>query len=298
MRTPRPALVLFLCALIAASLSAQQSPSTSTSSGPQTPQTASIIQQSIAAMTGAAAVTDVTITGTITVTKSGDFAVSTSAAGHAVSEAGTITLIATASGQGQSTTATALGTSVIVQDISQSTPTLTVGGQGGSPQTIQTASALTPHPGWFYPALVLSSGLSSPYYAASYIGQETWQGTPVEHVAIWRTSASGASAAFQQASEHDVYLDSSSLLPVAMTYIAHPYNPNSPSTPFIPYRGNSPDRLITIQFSDYQQVQGRQVPLHIQSAMTVIPLDATSDFVSDIQISSASFNTGVAIASN
>jgi hypothetical protein len=297
MRTSRPLLLLLACLVIPAALLAQES-SSITTSGPQTPQTATILQKAITALTGGTSVTDVTFTGTITVTKSANFAISASAAGNPASETGTITLVATASGQGQSTTTTASGTSVSVQDISQSTPTLTVTGKDGSSHTIQTLSAWTPHPGWFYPALLLTSGLSSSSYAASYIGHETWQGTPVEHIAIWRVNTSGASAAFQQASEHDVYLDSSSLLPVAMTYIAHPYNPNSPSTPFVPYRGNSPDRLTTIQFSNYQQVQGRLVPLHIRSAMTVIPLDTTSDFISDIQISSASFNTGIVIASN
>jgi hypothetical protein len=298
MRAFRLSALLLCLALIGFSSLGQQT-STSPASGPQTPQAASIIQKSIAAMTGGATATDVTATGTISVARSGNFGISVTTAGQSTRESGTITLVATASGQGQSTTATTAGTSVNVQDISQGTPLLNVTGAGGNSYTIQTASALTPHPSWFWPAMVLQTALSSPSYAAAYIGHETWQGAAVEHIAIWRTngSASAMSTALQEASQHDIFLDSTSFLPVGMTYVVHPYNPSNPTKPIIPYRGNSPDRVSTVLFSDWRQVQGFEVPFHIQSAMTVVRTDATADLGSEIQLSSVTFNTGVTIPS-
>jgi len=218
--------------------------------------------------------------------------------GQPTTQSGTITLVATASGQSQATTVTASGTSIIVQDISGTMPTMTVTGTDGVSHLLQTESALTPHPAWFYPALLLASGLT-PQYAASDLGQAAWNGTAVEHVALWRTNGANSSALLlQQATQHDIYLDSSSHLPVAMTFVIHPYNPNSPNTPIMPYRGMSPDRVTQIQYSDYQQVQGHPVALHIQSAMTVSPFDTTSDLVTDIQISSVNFNTGATVTAN
>lgn len=293
--------LVFVCVLcLAPSLVwSQQSPPTVTSPATSDPQAVALIQKALNALTGGSSLTDVTVTGTLTVTKSGNFATSATAAGQAVSETGTITLVATSSGQGQTTTLTQLGSSKSVQNISPNTPTITVTGADGTSHTIQTATALTPHPGWFYPAILLASGLSSPY-VASYVGHETWEGVGVEHITIWRTNGSGTSvsAMFQRAGQHDVYLNSASFLPLAITYISHPYNPNNPSAPFVPYRGNTPDRLTTVQFSDYQQDEGFLVPFHLQSSMTIVPWDATSDFVSTIQISSVTFNSGVAIATN
>ena len=288
--------IAFLAAafcIVSITASAQQTTS-NTTSGPQTTQAASIIQQSIATMTGGAPVTDVTMTGTTTITKSGILA-AVEAASQPTSESGPITLVATASGKGQNTTTTGSGTSVTVQDISQLSPVLGVTGKDGVPHTLQTVSALTPHPGWFYPALLLASGQSSAY-AASYVGHEVWNGEAVEHIAIWRISGSTSdTTALQRASQHEIYLDSTTLLPVGITYIAHPYDSRNPGASF-DYQRNLPDPVTEVQFSDYRQVQGREVPLHIRWTMTVMPFDTASDLVGDIQISSATFNTGVIVS--
>ena len=227
------------------------------------PQAIALLQRSIGALTGGLPVTDVTMTGALVVTNSAANPGS-GATGQPTTQSSTVTLVATASGQSQNTAVTPSGTQTTVQDISGTVPTLTVTGTDGVSHTIQTASALTPHPAWFYPAFVLASGLSSSY-AASYVGHETRNGIAVEHIAIWRTNGSttAVSPVLQLASQHDIYLDSASLLPVAMTFIAHPYDPSNPNKPFIPYRGNTPDRLAEIQFSNYQQVQGRPVALHM-----------------------------------
>jgi hypothetical protein len=64
MRAPRPALVLLPCVLIPASLSAQQSTTPVPAPAASDPQAVALIQKALAALTGGAPVTDVTLTGT------------------------------------------------------------------------------------------------------------------------------------------------------------------------------------------------------------------------------------------
>jgi len=177
-------LVLIVC-VVCSSASAQQTASTSSPPATSDPQAIALLQKAVAVLTGGASVTDVTLNGTATVTKSGGLANITGQA----TESDTVTLVATASGQSQITSVTPFGTKTTIQSISGGTPKLTIVGTNGVAQVIQTATALTPYPAWFYPAMLLASGLSSPY-SASYIGHETWAGTPVEHISIWWTGSS------------------------------------------------------------------------------------------------------------
>jgi hypothetical protein len=280
MRIPRDAALLFLCVLMPFTLSAQQP--TPSQPGPQSAQTATILQQAIAAQTGGAPVTDVTLTGTITVTIG------------AYSGSGTITFVATAKGQGQSTITMPNGTRTEVRNISSGSPTLAVTGPDGVTYTVTTQSAQSPHPGWFFPAFVLASGLSSSSYASSYVGQETWNSVSAQHVAVWLLpSASLTVQPSQQIAEHDIYLDPSSMLPVGITFTAHPYDQASPNGTFITRRDNTVDAMEQVQFLDYRQVQGRPVAFHLHITMKAGLL---LYIVSDVQLSSASFNTGATVA--
>ncbi len=178
MRTPWPALVLLLCALIPVFLSAQQS-APPAASGPQSSQAATLLQQSIAAMTGGLPVTDVTMTGTMSVT------IGTN------TESGTITMVATAAGQGQVAISLPSDTRTEIRSLSAGGSTLTELGADGVPHLVNTQSALSPHPDWFYPPFVLSSGLSSPEYASSYAGEETQNSAPAHDLTgVFCTSGS------------------------------------------------------------------------------------------------------------
>jgi len=283
----RATALLFLCVLMPFLLSAQQP--APPQPGPQSAQTATLLQQAITAQTGGTPVTDVTTTGTVTVTISPNTQGGTLAANvAATSDSGTITFVATAAGRGLATVSTPSGTRTEIRDISSGSPTLTETGADGIPHVTAAQSALSPHPGWFFPALVLSSGLSSPSYASSYIGQEARNGAAVQHVAVWLQSS-------QQASQHDIYLDPSTLLPIAMTFTVNPYDAASPEAPILKYWRASPvNYLQEVQFSDYRQVQGRPVAFHIHTSM-VLPIGT---LVSDVQLSSVSFNTGATVAAN
>jgi hypothetical protein len=296
MRTWPAHLFALVCLMVPMPLSAQQPASSSPTSGPQTPQAASIIQQSIAAITGGLAVTDVTMTGTTAVSISANGQEGTAPASSSNPATSTVTFVATASGQGQSTAVLAAGTRTEIRDISSGFPTLTETGTDGVTDTVTTQSALSPHPGWFYPAFVLNTGLTSANYASSYVGQETWNGAVVQHIAVWLLPGSSPTSTqfSQQVTQHDIYLDPASLLPVAMTFTVHPYDPTNPNRQFVPYRGNAVDSLQQVTFSDYQQVQGRSVAFHIHTTMQAGQLT----IVTDTQFSSISFNTGATVAAN
>jgi hypothetical protein len=247
------------------------------------PQGATLIQQSLAALTGAFAVTDVTMTGAYTVTNASG------------AQSGTITMVATSSGQSQSTVTLPSGTYSETRSISGGSASMTETGPDGVAHTISTQTALAPNPAWFCPALVLTAASSSGYLS-SYIAQETLSGEAVQHLAVWWLPGSSAASStvapfWQQMTQHDIYLDASSLLPVSMTFLLHPYNPKEPNTPFPPYPGSSLDGIVQLSFLDYQVVQGRHVALHIQSTLKT----GAGNVVSNIQISSVTFNTGATI---
>jgi hypothetical protein len=303
MHTIRLLCLLSIFCLVSVSVSSQQSTPTITTSGPQTPQAASILQQSIAAMTGGAPVTDVTMTGTMTITTnlvaSGNVgsplapqSVATTAGAN--TDTGTVTLVATSAGRTQSTVTTSTGTHTEIRDISGGWPTLTVIGTDGVVHTVTTQSALAPHPASFYLPFVLTSGLSSAIYASSYVGEETWNGASVQHISVWMVpggSWSGSGQLLQQSTQHDIYLDPSSLLPVGMTFTVHPYDPANPNRLLLPLRDNSVDSVEQVQYSQYQQVQGRSVPFHTRMTFQATHLSA----VIDVQFTSVNFNTGAAV---
>jgi len=262
-----------------------QSSSSDVTGAPRTLPAASIIEQSLAALNGGSPVTDVTLKGAYTVTDSDG------------TQSGTITMVATASGQGQSTVNLPSGSYTEIRSISANSAILIETGPDGVPHAVPTHTALSPNPAWFFPEIVLAS--ASSFNSSSYIGQETLDGEAVHHLAVWRLPASSGSSAasptltrfWQHATQHDIYLDASSLLPVSMTFRLHPYDPNHPGKPLMTYRGNNLDRTVQLRFSDYQEVQGRLVALHIHSTLKAGARTVTSD----IQISSVTFNTGATV---
>jgi hypothetical protein len=280
-------LVVVLCLVSSAALGQQPTPPPPPPLPQPNPQAATYIQQGLSALDGGLQVTDVTMTGTYTVTNASG------------TQSGTITLVATASGQGQSTVTLPSGTYSETRTISGGSASMTETGPDGVAHAISTQTALSPNPAWFCPALVLTAASSSSYLS-SYVAQETLNGEAVQHLAVWwlpgnsssSSSASATAAPFwQRATQHDMYLDSSSMLPVSMTFLLHPYNPKAPNQPYTPYPGSDLDGVVQVIFSEYQVVQGRHVALQIQGTLKT----AAGTVLSNIQISSVTFNTGVTI---
>jgi hypothetical protein len=281
MRTPRPLLLLLACLVVPASLIAQESSSSpsSTTPGPQDSQAASLLRQSIAAMTGGAPITDVTMTGTATLTIGSD------------AESGTIVLVATASGQSRVTLDLPSGSRSDFRDYSTATHTGTFAGPDGVSHSVPTPLLAAPHPAWFFPAFVMASATSpSSSYASSLVGRETRNGVMAEHATIWPrddVSTITVAGSVQHTHQHDFYLDPSSMLPVSIAASL----PNFNGDRSIPMWGNAFPRYIPeeFRFSDYRLVQGMAVAFHIQ-----VYVDQKISM--DIRLANVAINTGASIA--
>jgi len=290
MRISRPALLLFLCSLIPVSLSAQQSVPVATTSGPQTPQAASILQQSLAALTGGAPVTDVTMTGAVTVTAGTN------------TQSGTITLVATASGQSRVTFDLSAGSWTTNANYSADPRSSTTSASSGVTND-PSEDLLGPHPAWFYPAFIMGATLQTNQSSSSYttfeFGQELYNGLTAEHLGIWpqagaafaRTSTNTwltmpSPGATSYLGQQDLYLDPSSLYPVALEFRSV-----GKAVPGTKTAINHRTVYISeeVRFANYRMVQGRPVAFHIQRYLGNILLY-------DIQLSSVEFNSGAVVA--
>jgi len=267
MRYFRPGLLVFVFLLVSAFLSAQQS----TTAPPP------ILQQALAALTGGSPVTDVTMTGTITVTNASG------------TQSGTITMVATASGQSQVVLDLPAGRNTDIRNYSANPRTGSWTGPDGTSHAYAATELMGPSPAWFYPAFIVSSAVS-PNCAASYVGQEIRQGATVQHVSITPNPAVFTPlpviASLRSLPPHfvlgqnDLYLDPSSLLPTALVRLISSRGP-------VWRRRYAPEE---IRFSDYRTVEGRPAAFHIQAYLGSVLMDT--------QLSSISFNTGAVIAAN
>jgi hypothetical protein len=273
--------LLLACTLTPRTAAAQQLPAGTLPATPSLPQPnaqgPALIQQSIAALTGGVQVRDVTLTGKSTIP------------GNSGPQTGSIVLVATANGRTQVTTDSGSG----IWDYTSGTRVGNYSSPDGVIHRIPAQNLPAIHPAWFFPAFIMAAGSPSPDFATSDMGQEARNGAAVRHVAVWRQPGGAPlslqALALQHASQHDLYLDPSSSLPSVLVFRVRAFNPNNPDAPL---RGIPTDPVEVeeeIHYSDYRQVHGVPIAFHIQ-------LYAQGTLISDIQISSATINTGVAIA--
>jgi len=230
---------------------------------PRDAQAVSVLQRSLAAMAGTAAapVNDVTLNGSANWIAGSD------------NETGSATLKATAIGQGRLNLSLLSGQRSEIEDISQAPPT----GSWCGPDSVWHSMAghnLFSDPTWFFPAFLIGRALSTSNYAISAMDAETQDGIAVEHVQIYQQLSFSGSAAslLQSLSQIDIYLNSSTLMPVSIAFNTHADNNASLNIP------------IQIKFSSYQAVQGISVPYHIQKYIqNGLALDLT---VSSVQVNS------------
>jgi hypothetical protein len=130
---------------------------------------------------------------------------------------------------------------------------------------------------WFFPALTVSRLVSSQNFILSYAGQESRNGRSVLHVTASRQfsdASSRTATLLQHLSQMDLYLDSATMLPVALAFNTHPDNDAGRDIP------------VEIRFSDYRLTNGAQVPFHVQKFIN-------NSLVLDLQFETATFNTGL-----
>jgi len=228
------------------------------------PQALSYAAHSIAALTGGNAISDVTLTGSVTWTDSG-------------SDTGTATLRALGTGESRMDLALTSGTRTEIRDAQTGTPLGKWVNSDSTSGNFASQNCWT-DPVWFFPAL--GSLAAGPNVVLSYIGQETRNGGIVQHIQSYFYDPNwpvGVTPTDQQLSTMDFYLDATALLPVAVTFNAHPDN------------NASTNLLVEIDFTNYQNVNGALVPMHVQQY-------SQGNLSVDLVLTGASFNTGLPLS--
>jgi len=250
----RTVVVCLLCLLFSSPTLAQGAPASE-------PQAIALAAQAITALTGGVPINDVTLTGNVT---------------WGGSDTGTATLSALGAGESRMDLALTSGTRTEIRDAQ-------TGMQQGQWFAPNTASGYFASHNcwtdavWFFP--VLGSLAAGPSVVLSYVSQEDRNGETVQHIQSYvYQSAQFPGISPQQLSTMDFYLDATTLLPVAVTFSAHPDDDATTNL------------LVEINFSNYQSVNGVAVPTRIQRYQQ-------GNLMVDVTLSGASFNTGLALSS-
>jgi hypothetical protein len=262
MRFPRLAFLVFF-AFFAQFTFAQQ---TATSS----PQVLLLLQRSLSALAGGQTLTDVTLSGTARRIAGSD------------DESGTVTAKALVTGEARIDLSLPSGTRSELRSLSNNCPVGSWSGPDGVAHPVSNHNLMTDS-SWFFPPFTAARLVSSQTYVFSYVGQETRSAQTVLHVtASQPTTVTGLStqqvALLQHLTQMDIFLDSATLLPAALSFNTHPDN------------DMGLDIVIEIRFSNYQTLNGVHVPLHVQKFLN-------NSLVLDLEIQSATFNTGLTASS-
>jgi len=234
-----------------------QRPSTNANQGP------AILQKALLALAPSTSISDITLSGTARRIAGSD------------DESGTVVLKAISAGASSVNFSFPSGTRSEIQNCSSMPPAGAWSGPDGVSHPIAFQNLLA-GPAWFFPAFTIAQGLSSRGYVAIYVGHETRNAQAVEHVSMSQPIASSydPTGLFQHLSQVEIYLDSGTLLPAAISLNVHPDDNGLLDIP------------VEVQFSDYQAVNGSLIPYHVQKLMNNL-------LILDIQAQSVALNTGL-----
>lgn len=248
-------LIIVSVPFLAASV-AQQTPASSA-------QALALLQQALAALNPGTPTTDVTLSGTAHSIAGGD------------DETGTATVKAV-TGASRIDLNFPSGARSEIQNGNGSSPVGTWSGPDGVAHPISFHNLLT-DPVWFFPQFPIAHRISGSGYLVSYVGHETLDSLAVEHIMISQTPIPQTPAdtpTITHLSQMDYFLDSTTFLPVALTFSIHPDNNALLDIP------------IEVRFSDYRAVNGGQVPFRVQRLLN-------NGLVLDLQFDKALVNTGL-----
>lgn len=128
-----------------------------------------------------------------------------------------------------------------------------------------------------FPVFTLTAFTSNTNFVVTIVGLETKNGQSVYHVSAsqpFPQMKAGPAALAQHLTQTEVYLDASTLLPVAIDFNTHPDDNSGLDIP------------VEILFSDYRSVSGAQVPFHVQKFLN-------NGLVLDLEFQNASVNSGL-----
>jgi hypothetical protein len=227
-------------------------------------QATTLLARSLTTLTGQAALTDVTLSGTARRIAGSD------------DDTGTAVFKALASGAGRTDLSLSSGQRTEVCDLSATTPTGTWSGPDRTAHPIALHNLLS-EPAWFFPAFAIARRLSATGYIATYVGHETRNGQAVEHISVTQSFSalpSPGSTLSQHLTQVDFFLDSTTLLPSAISFNTHPDDNALLDIP------------VEVQFSDYRAANGTQIPYHIQKFLN-------NSLLLDFQLQTVTQNSGL-----
>lgn len=258
MRLARTFVLAFVSLVLASPLFSQTAvPSTQTS-----PQALTLLRNSLVALTGGKSITDVTLTGTARRIAGSDDESGT-ATYNAISGANRLDL--SFSGGAHS-------------EIANSTGAFPRGSWSG-PDGVAHPMALhnLTNQASISPAFTLFALTSAQNSVVTLVGEEAKNGAPVYHISASQQfpRMRGSRAALsQRISQIDIFLDASTLLPVALDFNSHPDNDAALDIP------------AELLFFDYRTVNGVQIPFHVQKFLN-------GSLLLDLQFASARLNSGL-----
>lgn len=223
-----------------------------------------LASKALQAIAGGTALTDITMEGTATYIAGSD------------QEMGPATLVAL---RNQQSRVTLNLTSGQHQEIRRGNAGVW-SGSDGTPHAMTSSNSFV-DADWFYPAFSLAALGSDPTLVAVLVGQEVHYGAPVYHLAFYRAVPATDPkivAMFQRISAMHLYLDATTLRPVALDFNIHPD------------RNMSTDIPVEIQYGAYQTSNGVWVPTHIQKYVQ-------NSLVLDVAVASIAVNSGVPASS-
>jgi len=235
------------------------------SPAPQDPQAVSLALQALSAMTGGVSVGDATLTGTATRIAGSDL------------QSGTVTLKAKGTNASRIVLDLSGGAYAEVRNSTQGYPQGSWSGADGVVHASSLHNCFTDSV-WFFPPLAsLAASVNNLNYAVAYVGQETREGTAVQHLRFSQSLPTTDAATLQlltHLSTVDVWLDSTSGLPAAVGFMIHPDD-----------NGNM-DIPVEIRYSNYQVSSGVRVPLHVQKYIN-------NGLVLDLNLTALTLNSGL-----
>jgi hypothetical protein len=273
----RIALDAVVVSLILAASAAATSGQTATPIPPATsdPQAVGLAAKAYTTLAGLASIQDVTLTGSASRT-----------AGEGA-ETGTVVLEALATGEMRMDLSFASGKAGEVRTRPAAGP---VGNWFGTDGTLHTTAYhnLLAGDAWFFPAIILRSFSVDQSFILTSAGTETRGGLSVDHLSVYKKYsppqgltaqlAAHLTTLYQHLTHTDLYLDSSTLLPVEFAFNIHPDN------------DARTDVSVLVRFSEYTMVQGVQVPLHVQELLN-------NSLILDLHLKTAALNTGLSAGS-
>ncbi len=225
------------------------------------PPAVSLVQKSVAALTGGAPVIDVTLNADVISIYGSD------------NETGTGTFAAKGTGESRVDLNLSGGTRSDVRNQANGVPA-GAWAQNGAPSTPYAQHNCWNDAAWFFPGLSSLTQAANPAFIFKYIGQEQHGGMNVQHIRVFQVVQNDTTGVFQKLSAADFYLDMTTNLPDAIFTYIHPDNNLGSNIP------------IEVRFANYQAVSGIMVPFRFQQMFD-------GGVVLDAKVTSAVFNTGL-----